>query len=71
MALKMSAVVMTDFLCWVPLAFMCSLVQCGAFTVGPEMYAWMVGLVLPINSAINPFLYTFASIIADRFGSSN
>ena len=61
-----SAVVMTDFMCWVPLAFMCLLVQCGVFTVGPETYAWMVGLVLPINSAINPFLYTFASIITDH-----
>ena len=67
MALKMSAVILTDFLCWVPLAVMCLLVQCGAFTLGPGMYAWTVGFILPINSALNPFLYTLASIIADRF----
>ena len=67
MALKMSAVILTDFFCWVPLAVMCLLVQCGAFTLGPGMYAWTVGFILPINSALNPFLYTLASIIADRF----
>ena len=71
MAIKMSAVVLTDFMCWVPLAFICLLVQCGAFSVGPEAYAWIVGLVLPINSAINPFLYTLASIIADYVSKVN
>ncbi|XP_072050237.1 G-protein coupled receptor GRL101-like [Amphiura filiformis] len=60
MAFKMSTVVLTDFFCWVPLALVCLFVQCSAFTVGPEMYAWTVGLILPINSAINPFLYTLA-----------
>ncbi len=66
MAMKMSAVVLTDFLCWVPLAFVCLLVQCGAFTVGPEMYVWTIGFILSINSALNPFLYTLAAIISDR-----
>ena len=66
MALKMSAVVITDFLCWVPVALVCLFVQCGVLTVGPDIYAWTVGLILPINSSINPFLYTFAVVIADR-----
>ncbi|XP_072021552.1 G-protein coupled receptor GRL101-like [Amphiura filiformis] len=60
MAFRMSSIVLTDFACWVPLALVCLFVQCGTFTVGPEMYAWTVGLILPINSAINPFLYTLA-----------
>ena len=66
MAVKMSIVVLTDFFCWVPLAVVCLLVQCGVFTVGPEMYAWTVGLILPINSALNPFLYTLATLIGDQ-----
>ena len=66
MALKMSAIVLTDFFCWIPLAIVCVLVQCSAITVGPDMYAWIVGLILPINSAINPFLYTLASLIAEK-----
>ena len=66
MAWKMSAVVLTDFLCWVPLALICLFVQCGAFSVGPEFYSWTVGLILPINSCLNPFLYTLAIILLDR-----
>ena len=66
MALKMSVVVLTDFLCWVPLAFVCLFVQCGIFTVGPELYSWTVGLILPINSCLNPFLYTMAVILVNR-----
>ena len=66
MAVKMSVVVLTDFFCWVPLALVCLFVQCGAFTVGPEFYSWTVGLILPINSCLNPFLYTVAVILQNR-----
>ena len=66
MALKMSVVVLTDFLCWVPLAFVCLFVQCGIFSVGPELYSWTVGLILPINSCLNPFLYTLAVVLVNR-----
>ena len=30
------------------------------------MFAWCVTFVLPINSAINPYLYTIAAIINNR-----
>ena len=63
MALKMSIVVLTDFFCWVPLAMVCLFVQCGVFSVGPEFYSWTVGLILPINSCLNPFLYTLAVVL--------
>ena len=66
MAWKMSVVVLTDFLCWVPLALACLFVQCGVISVGPEFYSWTVGLILPINSCLNPFLYTLAIVLLDR-----
>ena len=66
MAMKMSAVVLTDFFCWVPLISLCILVQFGVIVVSAELYAWTVAFILPINSSINPFLYTLASIISDR-----
>ena len=66
MATKMFAIVFTDFCCWVPLNFVCILVQCGAFTVSPEMYAWIVGFILPINSSINPFLYVLYETISNH-----
>ena len=67
MAFKMSSVVLTDFFCWVPLSLLCVLVQCGVFAVGPETYVWIAGLILPINSSLNPFLYTLGSTIAEYF----
>ncbi len=30
-------------------------------TIPGEVYAWIIVFVLPINSAINPILYTFAA----------
>ena len=71
MAMKMSAVVLTDFFCWVPLISLCILVQFGVIEVSAEFYAWTVAFILPINSSINPFLYTLASLISDRLFKSN
>ena len=58
MAIRMSAVVLTDFCTWVPLILVCILVQAGFIVVDPVVYAWTVAFIIPINSAINPFLYT-------------
>ncbi len=30
-------------------------------TIPGEVYAWIIVFVLPVNSAINPILYTFAA----------
>ena len=66
MARKMFAIVFTDFCCWVPLNFVCILTQSGVIEVSPEMYAWTVGFILPINSSINPFLYVLYETISDH-----
>ena len=66
MAKKMFAIVFTDFCCWVPLGFICILAQCGVVEISPEMYAWTVGFLLPVNSSINPFLYVLYEAIADH-----
>ena len=58
MAINMSAVVLTDFCCWVPIIFTCILVQCGLVVVSPVMYAWTVAFILPINSSLNPVVYS-------------
>ena len=66
MAKKIFAIVFTDFCCWVPLSFACILTQSGVIAVSPEMYAWTVGFILPINSSINPFLYVLYEAISDH-----
>ena len=65
MAAKMGVIVMTDLACWVPVIFLSILVQSGGHIVTPHVYTWIVTFVLPVNSAINPFLYTLANIIFD------
>lgn len=34
----------------------------GGIGVSPDIYAWVIVVVLPINSALNPFIYTFSMI---------
>ena len=71
MAKKMFAIVLTDFCCWVPLSFICILTQSGVIEVSPEMYAWTVGFILPINSSINPFLYVLYETISDHLNQKH
>ena len=69
MAIKMSLIVFTDFCCWVPIALLSILVQTGVVEVRPVAYAWIATFVLPINSSLNPFLYTLASCLSDKINS--
>ncbi|WAR11363.1 GR101-like protein, partial [Mya arenaria] len=57
-------VIATDFLCWFPVGLMGMLALFDVSIPG-EAYAWTVVLVLPVNSALNPFLYTL-SMLLDR-----
>ena len=66
MAMKMFLLVFTDCCCWVPIGILSILVQAGVVKVDPVAYAWIATFVLPINSSINPFLYTLASLISDK-----
>ena len=68
MAIRMSALVFTDFCTWVPLVTVSILVQVNVIVIDPVVYAWTVVFVIPINSAINPFLYTLVTFIQDREG---
>ena len=65
-AMKMSVIVLTDFCTWVPLLFVCILAQSNVIQVNPLAYAWTVAFILPINSAINPFLYTILMLIEKK-----
>ena len=58
---KISLIIISDFLCWVPIIVMSFLALGGVFIPG-EVSAWVAVVILPINSAINPILYTIATI---------
>ena len=65
MTLKVTAIVATDFFCWFPVVCLGILVQARVITLPASVYAWYVTFVIPINSAINPYLYTISNIISD------
>ena len=64
LTVKISAIIGTDFLCWFPIVVMGILVQLEITDLPPSVYAWSVTFVLPINSAINPYLYTIAEVLS-------
>ena len=65
LTVKVTAIVATDFLCWFPIILLGILVQVRVVELPPSVYAWCVTFVLPINSAINPYLYTISEIISN------
>ena len=55
---RMALIVGTDFCCWMPIIIMGILAQTGLIQIPTELYAWCVVFILPINSAVNPHIYT-------------
>ncbi|XP_060076827.1 G-protein coupled receptor GRL101-like [Ylistrum balloti] len=58
-------VVASDFCCWFPVGILGLLARCG-IPISNEAYAWVIVFVLPINAAVNPFLYTVTSFLRKR-----
>eukprot|EP00057_Strongylocentrotus_purpuratus_P020213 XP_011674687.1 PREDICTED: G-protein coupled receptor GRL101-like [Strongylocentrotus purpuratus] len=69
MALKMFLIVGTDFCCWMPIIILGVLVQTVGVDVTPDIYAWLVVFVLPINSSLNPYLYTIIHMSSKKPGN--
>ncbi|KAK6971008.1 G-protein coupled receptor GRL101 [Biomphalaria glabrata] len=61
-ALKLSVVVLSNFICWFPVCVIGIRTVVSDYEVTRETYAWIIALVLPINSALNPVLYTLPRI---------
>ena len=66
MAIKMAFIVGTDFACWMPVIIMGILSQTGTVKFSLDMYAWVAVFILPINSSVNPYLYTIVTAVATR-----
>nr|XP_006817056.1 PREDICTED: uncharacterized protein LOC102804127 [Saccoglossus kowalevskii] len=65
-AKRMTLIVMTDFFCWMPIIIMGLLALSDIVTIPGQVYAWTAVFILPLNSALNPFLYTVSSIKARK-----
>ena len=64
-ARRLITVAMSDFLCWFPVGLLGLLAARGTPIAG-EVYVAMAIFVLPLNSALNPFLYTLNVILELR-----
>ena len=53
---KVSAIIFTDFLCWIPFTMVCFL-HFGGAVDATRWYPFFSNIILPINSVINPLLY--------------
>ncbi|KAL9887597.1 leucine-rich repeat-containing G protein-coupled receptor 3 isoform 2-T2 [Glossina fuscipes fuscipes] len=60
LAVKFFFIVLADILCWAPIIAMKIWVFFN-YNISNDIYAWLVVFVLPLNSAINPLLYTFTT----------
>ncbi|KAH9499547.1 hypothetical protein Btru_078097 [Bulinus truncatus] len=60
-AQKLALVAISDFLCWFPIGIL-GMLSLGGYTYNIDVYAWVAIFILPINSAVNPLLYTIPEI---------
>jgi hypothetical protein len=64
-ARRLITVAMSDFLCWFPIGLLGLLAWRGV-PIPREVNVVMAVLALPLNSALNPFLYTLNVIVERR-----
>ena len=64
LTVNVSVLILTDFVCWFPIIVLGILVQAKVVTLPSSVFAWCVTFILPINSAINPYLYTITYAIS-------
>ncbi|XP_072014299.1 G-protein coupled receptor GRL101-like [Amphiura filiformis] len=57
-AMRMAFLVATDFICWMPIIIMGFLSLTKVATIPPIVYVWSAVFLLPINSSLNPYLFT-------------
>lgn len=57
---RMVFIVLTDFSCWIPIIII-GIASLLGMEASPTVYAWIAVFVLPLNSALNPILYTIST----------
>ncbi|KAL8591493.1 hypothetical protein ACOMHN_000508 [Nucella lapillus] len=64
-ARRLITVAVTDFLCWFPIGI-CGLLALAGIPIHGEVNVALAIFVLPLNSAVNPFMYTFNTLAEKR-----
>ena len=63
MALRMTGVAMVNGLCWLPVTIVSILSQTNLISAPLELYIWTVVFILPLNAALNPYVYTLSLLL--------
>ena len=61
LAIRMSFLVFSDMCCWMPIIVIGILSLTDTVTLPDTTYAWTAVFILPLNSSLNPYLYTLVS----------
>ena len=64
-AKRLISVALTDFMCWFPIG-LCGLLALAGIPIPGEVNVALAIFVLPLNSALNPFVYTFNMLMERR-----
>ena len=64
-ARRLTTIVLSDFLCWFPIGLLGLLASTGT-RIPDEINVAVAIFVMPFNSALNPFLYTFNVLMEKR-----
>ena len=64
-ARRLISVAVTDFLSWFPIG-LCGLLALGDIPISGELNVALAIFVLPLNSALNPYMYTFNMLMENR-----
>uniref|UniRef100_A0A1B0D8I9 G-protein coupled receptors family 1 profile domain-containing protein n=1 Tax=Phlebotomus papatasi TaxID=29031 RepID=A0A1B0D8I9_PHLPP len=59
-ARRFAIIVATNCACWLPVIIV-KIAALAGVQISPSLYAWLAVLVLPVNSALNPVLYTLTA----------
>ena len=65
-ALRMSLLILTDFACWGPIAFFGLTAVFGKPLIGVSASKVLMVFVFPLNSCLNPLLYSFSTRLFRR-----
>ena len=65
LAYRLATVVVSDFFCWFPIGVL-GILAINDFPVPSEVNVALAIFVLPLNSALNPFLYTLNAVLEKR-----
>ena len=60
---RMVQLVLTNAFCWLPIIIV-SFISLAGVLMDPQVAVWMIIFVLPLNSALNPYLYSISYITA-------